>query len=113
MDLVKRITKTLIKYPETRDNDRLLTVKIWQDELPENNSLINFLDLYSKGELSSPDTIIRKRRLAQEKLPELRGESFDKRQKMLPKILKPTLNKKEIRVEIKQIIENMAGSLSI
>jgi len=88
MNLIKikdLVHSFLIEYPETRDNDNLLQLKIWGEQMPELRSkLTTFWDfalIYKNGKLASSESIRRTRQKYQEKYPELRGEKYKKRHK--------------------------------
>lgn len=112
--LVSRVADILVDYPECRDDDKKLTVMIWSQELNGIPNLNSFFEEYKKGTLSLPDTITRKRRLVQEKIPSLRGESFDKRQATIPKrLLELKIDKKKIREDIKKTIQNLSAEFAL
>lgn len=92
--LLNNITKTkdtitaLLRSNDTlRDNDNALIAKIWEGDLKRlhkdatNLSATEFLELYSSGKISSPETIRRARQKIQETHPELRGNLYNKRKK--------------------------------
>lgn len=88
----QKVADILIRYPETRDNDRDLIGRYWkmeifneQDEAREKlqslpyYSLDSFLSAFAFGKFEHPDTITRVRRLLQSKYPHLRGAKYQKR----------------------------------
>ena len=82
----KQLTKTvkwlLKNEPETRDNNRKLTMSVWSINLNRMKRGMEWLALmYVEGKLPEADTITRLSRLIQEKYPELRGKDWDKRHK--------------------------------
>jgi hypothetical protein len=90
--LVKQI---LVKYPDTRDNDYLLMLKVWSEQ---NSHLrtrtftfysfaLDFLD----GNYAHPESIRRTRQKIQELNPGLRGVGYYKRKEL----------KKTVQSEIK------------
>jgi len=78
------VEKLLREKKELQDNDRLLVLNVWSKEEPllreKNYTFIKFAKLYLSKKFTSPDSITRARRKAQEINPELRGESYYKRQ---------------------------------
>ena len=80
-DEVRRI---LTDTPITRDNDKLLTLQAWYQEIkacgydPQTISYMHFEKFYTLI-LSDAQTITRLRRQLQMKNPELRGEKYKAR----------------------------------
>jgi hypothetical protein len=76
----------LVKAERYRDDDNLLVVSIWWEELAKmgydgrNLSAYDFMNLYKSQKLTSSDTITRARRKIQEENPDLRGKSYQSRQ---------------------------------
>lgn len=73
--LVKQV---LQQYPETRDDDRILEMKIWfifAEKHPDKK----FSELYLANRLPLADTISRAGRKIKENCPELRGEHYAER----------------------------------
>ena len=77
------IEKKLLKNKTLRDNDMILCVSLWKEELPNAKSYIklansfdNFTNALIKGEITSPETICRLRRLSNQKNPSTRGKSY-------------------------------------
>lgn len=68
-----------------RDNDELLVVRFWCDELKQKNIVvkslgaIEFMKLYRDGLITSADSISRARRKVNENCHELRGKSYKNR----------------------------------
>ena len=95
--LNSKITKLLKEKPKTRDNDQLLQAYIWHNEWKavknygQEDTLGNFLNAYSKGNLSNPSSIKRCRAKIQELNKDLRGEMYEKRH------LKTTSVKNELK----------------
>lgn len=82
-NLQKTVNYILLRHPSTRDNDRLLCAYVWQLEEPTRFSTMHadtFLEMFVEGRFSSPDTITRLRRKAQEEHESLRGELWIERQ---------------------------------
>jgi len=78
MDKVKHL---LIKYHKLRDNDNKLIANFWFYEIGNEKTFheitaIQFLNMFSQGQLTSPETITRCRRKIQEQSPKLRGEKY-------------------------------------
>lgn len=86
-NLQERVEILLTKFPEFRDDDKLLVSKIWERELikiglnPKETSIHTFLSLYQKGNLSNAELVARARRKVQENNVELRGETWYDRHK--------------------------------
>lgn len=77
------VKKVLENVPECRDNDFLLILKVWAIQNPKlRNKDLTFIE-FSKGFLDGKyahtESIRRSRAKLQEELPELRGESYNKR----------------------------------
>ena len=85
------IKDMLIKHPHLRNNDNALISNIWWRQLMASEQtdikVSDFLYLFSHGDtLAKPESITRARRKVQEENPELRGNSYNKRQKEQEKI---------------------------
>lgn len=80
--VVKRI---LTNYPETRDNDKLLILKVWAEQNPElRNPSYRFLQFagdFLENNYIDPESIRRSRQKLQEESPELRGKLYEERHK--------------------------------
>lgn len=74
-DVVRQV---LEQYPETRDDDRQLEMKIWF-MFAKRHPDKKFSDLYLSNKLPLADTISRAGRKIKENCPHLRGENYDKR----------------------------------
>ena len=87
LNLHEKVEILLKKYPELKDNDRLLVNKMWDIELrkmnldPKITNMNMFFSLYENGKLSDADLIKRARRKLQENNVELRGKSWKPRHK--------------------------------
>jgi len=87
LNLQDKVEILLTKYPELRDDDKLLVSKMWEIELKKQNldpstTPINmFLSLYETNCLSNAELIGRARRKIQENNYELRGEFWYERHK--------------------------------
>ena len=87
LNLQDKVEILLTKYPELRDDDKLLVSKMWEIELKKQNldpstTPINmFLSLYENSCLSNAELVGRARRKIQESNLELRGESWNDRHK--------------------------------
>jgi len=75
------VVSILTKFPETRDNDRLLMFRVWAEEDPDLRNqgqlLRRFANAFIRGDFSDPESIRRSRQKAQEQHPELRGISYN------------------------------------
>jgi hypothetical protein len=76
--IIRTVEDILLKCPETRDNDRLLILRVWAKQKPEINetSFWGFADQFLKGYFTDTESIRRTRQKLQELKPELRGETF-------------------------------------
>jgi hypothetical protein len=87
LNLQEKVERLLTKYPELRDDDKLLVSKMWDIELrkqnldPSKTSINMFLSLYENNCLSNAELIGRARRKIQENNIELRGEFWYERHK--------------------------------
>lgn len=92
-DITIRIKAILIELPESRDNDMFLAATYWFRRLSEkqkvrdtlNYSMTDFMHMmrnYRAFGLTSYETISRLRRKIQQQQPELRGATYDRRQRM-------------------------------
>ena len=85
-DKVIRIL-TSVNNSKCRDNDERLVAVFWWNEIhekklslnPNGLTIVDFLQMYSEGKLTSADIITRARRKAQEENPELRGSKWKER----------------------------------
>lgn len=70
----------LQKYPETRDSDELLVLKVWGEHRPEIRnpafSFHNFARGFINREYHSFEGIRRARQRCQEEFPDLRGKMY-------------------------------------
>lgn len=90
---IDNITKTvkwlLQRFPETRDNDRLLIVKVWAEQNPQLRDGISFKQWavdYISDNYADAESIRRSRQKIQEQHPELRGKSYAERQRLESKV---------------------------
>lgn len=83
-----RTAKEIVTYflnlrAELRDDDNRLMANIWARELKDTGildmSAWDFLNMFSKGILTSPESIRRARQKVQEENPHLRGKSYKAR----------------------------------
>jgi hypothetical protein len=89
--LKERVKSFLLTNPDMRDDDHILTVAIWRQDLIRANKFekkmgaLEFLKLYSIGtigqEISNAFSIVRYRQIIQRECPELRGERYLERKK--------------------------------
>lgn len=95
----QRVTAILLRYPETKDNDRELIVRYWKQQITDEQedareklqsspyySFDGFLSAFAQGKFESPDTLTRARRKLQLMYPNLRGAKYDERQKYQAKV---------------------------
>jgi len=78
-ETVKRI---LINYPDARDNDRLLIIKVWAEQEPKLRDGYDFRQFgvqFINGEFVDSESIRRTRQKLQESDPYLRGRSYSSR----------------------------------
>ena len=78
----------LDKHPHLRDDDNKLSANIWSQELialglGSNDTIIEFLRLYSNNKLTSAPSIKRARAKLQEEEPKYRGEKYNLRKGIL------------------------------
>lgn len=77
------VEKLLLNQPETRDNDKLLILKVWAYQNPRIRSnefsFVGFATDYLKGSYADSESITRARRKLQENNPNLRGEKWYER----------------------------------
>lgn len=77
------VEKLLIHQPQTRDNDKLLILKVWAYQNPQlrdsNYNFTNFAVNYLNGLYADSESITRARRKLQENNPHLRGEKWYER----------------------------------
>lgn len=93
-----RVRSILSKREDSRDSDDLLISSFWYYEckllIKGGLSAQDFLTMYSKGEITSSESIRRVRQKIQEEVVELRGKSYKQRKHVL---------EKEIRENIKDL----------
>lgn len=73
-----KVFSVLTDCPESRDDDKLLLMQIWQRE-SQASTVGDFFAELLNGKLSNAETITRMRRKLQEKHKVLRGEKWDVR----------------------------------
>ena len=74
------VANVLLNQPETRDDDLLLILKIWEiQSLGTITQYSEFKDMLLSGKLAIPATITRSRRKLQENNVQLRGKLYEKR----------------------------------
>lgn len=114
--LIKLVRVILAESEELRDNDAKLVTELWRKQIsanPEITTYSHFFQLYENGKVYSSDTITRCRRKLQEEHEELRGTSYEARQRFSKKVADQATssfykNKEErdkARSEIRAIIE--------
>ena len=83
--LKSRVERLLEKSQQLRDDDTLLVIEIWKEDLSNKGLLAEWLDFFGvaalllDGTLTKADTITRARRIAQEVNPHLRGALWSDR----------------------------------
>ena len=83
---IQRVAAILLKHPETRDNDRILCVYYWQQQLldtgrnPSKMDIADFFMAYTFTEISDAQTITRLKRKLQMERPQFRGQRWAERQ---------------------------------
>ena len=97
----KHIVKTwLCRFPHLRDDDNKLIASFWAYEADDKGlDKANFLQDFSKGLYTSPESIRRMRQKLQEMNPELRGRNYGKRKKRAEEI-RNEINRDERRQTI-------------
>jgi len=79
---IKETVKNILNlFPETRDNDNLLILKVWKEQntqLPT-ISFVEFAGEFLQGTYANPESIRRSRQSLQEKHSSLRGNSYYRR----------------------------------
>ena len=91
---LEKVANVLVKYPGTKDDDRLLCVYYWHEELieqgksPSNMDTPDFFLMYTYGGLTEAQTITRLRRKLQMEVPELRGAKWKAKQEKQEKVKK-------------------------
>jgi hypothetical protein len=91
IEKIKSIKDTVLfmleRFPETRDNDRLLLIYIWCKQNPELKpeafSFRRFALSFINGDYADPESIRRSRQKIQEEHSFLRGRSYKHRINML------------------------------
>jgi hypothetical protein len=89
---IQRVAAILLKHPETRDNDRMLCVYYWQQQLldsgrnPNTMDIADFFMAYTFTDLSDAQTITRLRRKLQMERPQFRGQRWAEKQAKQEKV---------------------------
>ena len=89
---IQRVAAILLKHPETRDNDRMLCVYYWQQQLldsgrnPNTMDIADFFMAYTFTDLSDAQTITRLRRKLQMERPQFRGNKWAEKQAKQEKV---------------------------
>ena len=77
------VRKALTEHPKTRDSYYMLIAHIWWDELPDkfksNQTAKDIFNKLANGGFSHPESLMRSRRLIQEKEESLRGKTYKHR----------------------------------
>jgi NifB/MoaA-like Fe-S oxidoreductase len=104
----EKIEHFLKADPSLADDDERLVSNIWHLEAiklghnPETITGKDFLKMYAEKQFTSADVITRARRKVEEETPELRGETWEKRQGM----------ETEVREQINQPVKRMRHTSS-
>ena len=90
MNITEKVKEKLIHAPVFRDDDQSLIISIWRNELIKKGYKSFAVDftLLEIINLTPAASITRARRKIQELSPELRGDSYEKRQEKQAKIKK-------------------------
>ena len=84
ISIKETVKAILINFPDTRDNDRLLMLKVWSTEnnllRDKNYPFYDFALGFIKKDYSDPESIRRSRQKIQEIYHELRGKTWSIRQ---------------------------------
>lgn len=90
---IKSITKTVEHFlrndARTRDNDRLLVLRVWAHQNPFLRGELKFFDFsqdFIKGEYADFESIRRSRQKLQEKHPELRGPGHEVKKELAEEV---------------------------
>ena len=90
LNVTSTVKMVLQKYPECRDNDNTLIVKVWAEQKPSIKGkgylLADFTLAFKRGEFASTESIRRTRQKLQEEFHALRGLTYKVRQERQPKI---------------------------
>ena len=84
LSISKLVKSVLLNAPKTRDDDNLLTLKVWAIQHPELRSkkeltFIDFSREFLKGKFANTESIRRSRQKLQQENPSLRGEHYKER----------------------------------
>ena len=94
-NIKKTVLKIMMEEPETRDNDRLLILKVWAIQNPllrsKLMSFVEFATYFIKGRYTDTESIRRTRQAIQMKHPELRGKGYKDRKKDLNKEMRDNI----------------------
>ena len=95
---ISKVESLLKSKPHLRNDDNMLLVNVWANELQERGVLpksikdYNFLALYGLGELSNAESIRRCRQKLQQENPELRGGNYKGRQMAIDDVIEELKN---------------------
>ena len=91
-NVINKVKEILCQYPQSQDNDNDLLARIWYSEFMSNgmnqSQAIEICMLLKNGKLSHPQSIRRTRQKIQEEHPNLRGSTYQERQKKQIKLEK-------------------------
>jgi len=95
--IAETVKSILIQHPETRDNDRLLTLKVWAIEeaslRDDSYSFKTFARRFLNNQFSDTESIRRSRQKLQEENTNLRGPGYRTRQGKYQREFKEQLNR--------------------
>jgi len=76
----QRVAAVLLKHPETKDDDRMLTAYYWTMQMSDEGMRLDTFDdfkrEYTFGKLTDAQTITRIRRKRQMERPQFRGRKY-------------------------------------
>lgn len=82
-NIKETVRNVLIRHPETRDNDRILVLKVWAIQNPnlraDTYTFIAFSRDMVSGRYADFESIRRARQKLQEEVPQLRGQYYHNR----------------------------------
>lgn len=94
MSLIRRVNRLLEEKEYCRDSDMSLCSEVWCEECTEQELVFSdlsipiFLHLITEGKLSKQQSILRCRRMVNQKMPELKGKSYKAKTKKKPEYIK-------------------------
>jgi hypothetical protein len=83
LEIRATVKELLYKFPKTRDDDRLLILKVWAEQDPDlkhdSYSFRRFAYKYLDYKFADTESIRRSRQILQKEYPELQGEKYKQR----------------------------------